>query len=82
MFFVLGLVYTAGLDAQIWFVAYICFFFHCLFTHSFSCDIVHISDYIWFISTYEWGLKLISKYQNAYVFSPVYTVIENTQSVT
>ncbi len=54
-----------------------------LFTHSFNCDIVHwhISDLYLIISTYEWGLKPISKYQNTYVFFPVYTVIEHIRSV-
>ncbi len=37
---------------------------------------------IWFISTYDWGLKPISKYPNACVFSPVYTVREHIRSVT
>ena len=37
--------------------------------------------YIRFISTYEWGLKPISKYLNACVFFPVYTVIEHIRSV-
>ncbi len=103
--FVEGLVYTAGLNAQFWFVAYIRFFDPCTFFRFMYLQVPSLEKYqivpvlmiwmifnrtqclrqsdltvyvtvayliyIWFISTYEWGLKLFSKYTNA-CFCPAF----------